>query len=112
MARFRKGEEVYYVNSQNKVLRGVIQKVTKLKEDVRYLFSNGQTAMADDVYDIGSDGAVNKEMLAIGISITESRKIEILFWRSYDRAQGVTPYERGFRNFVNGKSTMKYNMLP
>lgn len=106
MARFRKGDEVYYVNSQNKVLRGVIQK------DIRYLFSNGQTAMDDDVYFIKSDGAVNKEMLLIGIPESESRKIEILFWRSYDRVYGVTPYERGFRNFVNGKSTMKYNMLP
>ena len=112
MSRFRKGDEVYYVNSQDKVMKGVIQKVTKLKEDIRYLFSNGQTAMADDVYNIESDGAVNKEMLSIGIPESESRKIEILFWRSYDRFHGVTPYERGFINFVNGKSTMKYNMLP
>lgn len=65
MARFKKGEEVYYVNAQDKVLKEKIERVTKLKDDVRYLFSNG-----------------------------------------------VTPYERGFNNFVNGKSNIKYNMLP
>lgn len=112
MARFKKGEEVYYVNAQDKVLKEKIERVTKLKDDVRYLFSNGETARADDVYTIGSDGAIKKDMLAIGIDASTSRKIEILFWRSYDRVHGVTPYERGFNNFVNGKSNIKYNMLP
>jgi hypothetical protein len=60
--------------------------------------------------ELGS-GMIYNELRSIGIGILESYRIEAFYWAYYDTISPPTPYERGFINFIEGKSKKKYNQI-
>lgn len=59
-----------------------------------------------------STGMIYKEMRSLGIDQLNSFEIETKFWILYDKVNPPTPYEKGYTNFVEGRSKLKYNQIP
>lgn len=56
-----------------------------------------------------SHGIIYSQLREIGIEPKTSRELEKLYWEEHDRVNPLNPFERSFKDFVDGKSTIKYN---
>ena len=55
-----------------------------------------------------SDGVIYREQRGLGLSPEDSRKIEVLFWKCYDKINPPTAYEVNMKKCADGEMKGDY----